>query len=107
MIHLTGAMLEDVFSRHMRNVARRVPPLEWEVEHLTSGVSAKRRLIKQMAAGDAVAARQTWETYIRVYWDRVAQHVGRDSPIEIYSDDNPPPTKVQAVDDDPRVDAEV
>lgn len=105
VIHLTGAMLEDVFSQHMRNLSRRVPPLEWEVEHFTSGVSAKRKLIKQMAAGDAAAAKLTWETYIRVYWDRVAQHVGSDSPIEIYAGDNPPPNPAQAADDEPPVEA--
>lgn len=100
VLRLMGSMLEEVFQQHMRNVSRRVAPFDAETVHLASGVAAKHNLIRQMAAGDAEAAKHTWEVYIRVYWDRVAQRMGGDPLIEVFASDNPPPVPPITANDD-------
>ncbi len=85
VLALVGGLLEEVFRRHMANLSQRLPPLDWEVDHLTDGVIAKQKLVRLMAAGEADAAERAWAAYIRRYWDRVMAHVGADSPIEFLS----------------------
>jgi DNA-binding FadR family transcriptional regulator len=91
VLQMIGTILGDVFSRHMRNVGRRIPELPFELDHLKSGVRAKRRLIGLIADGNADAAAKAWEAYIRLYWKRVHDNAGKDSVIAAYSSDFPPP----------------
>ena len=89
VLALMGGLLEEVFQRHMANLSRRLPPLDWGVGHLTDGVVAKQKLVRLMAASDAAATERAWAAYIRRYWDRVSAHVGADSPIEFVSPPHP------------------
>jgi len=99
VLHLMGAVLEQVYAQHMLNVTRRAPHLDWEEEHLTDGAKAKARLVRLMAAGEPERARRAWETYIRIYWDRVAELVDRHSLIEVFAGDQPPPHPYPPLDD--------
>jgi DNA-binding FadR family transcriptional regulator len=88
---LMGSILEDLYDRYILNASRREPTLDFATEHLDSGIKAKQRLVKLMAAGDADRAASAWETYISVSWQRFAALVGDTSLFEIFSDDDPPP----------------
>jgi DNA-binding FadR family transcriptional regulator len=91
VLQLIGELLNDVYERGIRTLARRVPHMDFETDHLNSGVVGKQKLIRHMAEGDAEAAERTWKTYIAIFENRLFSFVPRDSLIEIYAEDEPPP----------------
>jgi DNA-binding FadR family transcriptional regulator len=91
VIHAMGALLSEVYERSMRHATTDLSSPAWEAEHLTSGVAAKRRLVRLMADGQAVKAERAWRAYLTIYWRRVAAQVGRHRRVHAYSKDLPPP----------------
>jgi DNA-binding FadR family transcriptional regulator len=91
ILQLIGDLLNDVYERGLRTLSRQVPSMDFEVEHLKSGVEGKQRLIRHIANGDAERAERTWKTYISIFEERLFGFVPRDSLIQIYAEDEPPP----------------
>ena len=90
VIDLMGSILSETYERALYVISRSIPDPAWQGQHLTSGVDAKKRLIKLMAEGDADGARRLWEIYLRVYWKRLRSHGGTDSNVTIHSLLDPP-----------------
>jgi DNA-binding FadR family transcriptional regulator len=91
VIRLMGSLLTEVYEKSLASITRDIGSVVWEVEHLTSGVVAKQRLMKLMADGEEEQAARAWKAYLFTYWRRVRSHVGQDVPIKFYSEHTPPP----------------
>jgi len=90
VLHLTGLVLSEIFHQTLDVVRPSIPPLPWAAQHLASGVAAKQRLLKLMAAGDSENAQRLWRIYLRVYEKRLSSHIGKDAIVAVHSPFNPP-----------------